>query len=257
MPPNTAIPGVEIFEWRPGDGRINFGDHLARIIPGQILAQKGRTAEDEVVRPCRLLTVGSVMHFARDGDTVWGSGVNGKVDPALHRFKRLDVRAVRGPLTAEWLRARGIDCPDVFGDPGLLVGSLFGRRFPLSASQPHVIVPNLHDLPLLTGRANVASPLRGWNQVVAAIAAARLVVASSLHGLIIADSLGIPSRPVRLSDTEALFKYEDYYLGVGKPMPTIARSINEALEMGGAPPATFDPGALLAAFPFDLWADPV
>lgn len=244
---------VEVFAWRPLTGEQNFGDHLARIVTAQMLARRGHALEEEVPAPRRLLTIGSVLHFAGEGDTVWGTGVNGKVDTDLHRFSRLDVRAVRGPMTAEFLRRRGVACPDVFGDPALLIGSIFAGRFRAAPTRDHVVVPNLHDLPLVQGRDDVVSPLLGWNRVVTAIASARLVLSSSLHGLVIADALGIPSRYVRLSETEDLFKYRDYALGAGRVSIEHARSIDEALEMGGTAAVTYDPKPLIDAFPWDLW----
>lgn len=97
------------------------------------------------------------------------------------------------------------------------------------------------------------SPLRGWNAVVEQIVGADLVLASSLHGVVIAEAFGIPARHVRLTETEPPFKYDDYARGTGRSGIDSANSVAEALEMGGAPPISFDPQALLATFPHDLW----
>jgi pyruvyltransferase len=42
--------------------------------------------------------------------------------------------------------------------------------------------------------------------------------------------------------------------GTGRAPIEPAGSVEEALEMGGMPPPVFDPAALLAAFPLDLWS---
>ena len=97
------------------------------------------------------------------------------------------------------------------------------------------------------------SPLSGWNRCVAAILRHDLILASSLHGLIIAEAYGIPARYVRLSEEENLFKYRDYYAGTGRPNFSYARSVAEGLEMGGEPSPIFDPEPLMRAFPFELW----
>ena len=97
------------------------------------------------------------------------------------------------------------------------------------------------------------SPLRGWNAVVEQIVGADLVLASSLHGVVIAEAFGIPARHVRLTETEPPFKYDDYARGTGRSGIDSANSVAEALEMGGAPPISFDPQALLATFQHDLW----
>jgi pyruvyltransferase len=249
------FPYVELFYWRPRDGRQNFGDHLSPVIVGKLLADANHVIEEGRATKRRLLGVGSILHFARDGDTVWGSGVNGKIPGLEHRYSQLDVRAVRGPLTRDFLLERGIPAPEVYGDPALLLPTLFPGRFRPRPQRDHVFVPNLHDATAVDGWANVVSPLLPWNVCVDRILEGALVLASSLHGLIIAEAYGVPARYVRLSDTEHLFKYEDYVRGTGRPGLEFARSRDEAIEMGGMPAPQFDASKLVAAFPYDLWDD--
>lgn len=252
-----VFPAVTCFSWRPRGDHLNFGDHLAEVIVDAVLATQNLTRFEEVRRPARLFSVGSVLHFAREGDTVWGSGVNGKIAEEAHRFQNLDVRAVRGPLTAEFLRRRGISVPDIYGDPALLLPRLMEGRFQPSGEDAAIFVPNLNDLGSFESPVPVVSPLRGWNHVVSRIVRARLVLASSLHGLVLAEAFGIPARYVRLSNKENLFKYNDYYLGSGRGEAEFATTIEQGLEMGGVPPLAHDGSALLNAFPFDLWEPPL
>lgn len=257
-PTHTAYPRVEVYAWRPSRGtHVNFGDHLSHVVVDRMLAGRGLDREEEVARATRLFAIGSVLHFAADGDTVWGSGINGKIADEHHRFTTLDVRAVRGPLTADYLRRRGIAVPDIYGDPALLLPQLFPGRFGRRPGGGTLFVPNLNDLAEVAPPCAMVSPLRGWNHVVARILSADLVLASSLHGLIIAEAFGIPARYVRLSDREALFKFEDYVQGTGRPKLVYAGSIEEGVEMGGMDPIRWDPAPLRAAFPFDLWSPPV
>jgi pyruvyltransferase len=248
-----TYPHASLYHWRPRDGGINFGDHLSKIIVGQLLASRGLTFDDETRKHSRILAIGSILHFARDGDIVWGSGINGKLPEAAFTAKRLDIRAVRGPLTAEFLRKRGFNVPDVFGDPGILVRALFADRFLASATRDFVFVPNLHDLHLVGGMKNVISPLEGWNTVVANVTGAKLVLSSSLHGIVVAESFGIPARYVRLSETESLFKYKDYVYGTGRDEFEYATSLPQGLEMGGMPFPSFDRESLINSFPWDAW----
>lgn len=257
--PRPAYPVVSLTRWRSGTNQPNFGDDLSHAIVTLVLARHGQTLEDEAARDRELLAIGSILHMAADGAVVWGSGVNGKIPEDRHRFRTLDVRAVRGPLTAEWLRRhRGIEVPDIYGDPALLLPSLCQGRFAASGTVAHVFVPNLNDL--LHGVAQdlpegveLVSPMQSWARAVAAITAARFVSASSLHGLVIAEAFGIPARYVRLSQHEDPFKYRDYYAGTGREGFEQANSVAAAAEMGGEPPPRFDPARLTAAFPLDLW----
>lgn len=249
-------PHVDLFFWKPEGNKLNFGDHLAKVVVIKLLADRGHLLEEETAESRRLFSVGSVLHFAGDNDVVWGSGVNGKVDPRHHTFRDLDVRAVRGPLTRNFLMERGIDVPEVYGDPALLLPYLFPQRFARHTQSPYVVVPNLHDLAIAQKMRlhHVVSPISSWNRCVTDILKGELVISSSLHGIIIAEAYGIPARYLRLSETENIFKYNDYMMGTGRTAIEPAGSVEEALEMGGMAPPVFDPEKLLNAFPFDLWS---
>jgi pyruvyltransferase len=257
---------VEVVHWNPRlplyKGRLarfgprvnNFGDLLGPVIVTEMLKNAGVSARGSKSSR-RLLAVGSIMHLANEGDAVWGTGVNGKKLTAELPFRQLDVRAVRGPLTQRLLKANGIAAPSVFGDPGLLVGQLWSRAA-LAAKhlrRRHSIVPNFHDFPLAPLNDQTVDPTGKLWDIIGKIAASDFVVGSSLHGIIVAESLGIPARLV-LSTTEPLFKYQDYYEGTGRTSFTPAQSVAEALELGGERLPEWDPAPLKNAFPYDLWS---
>lgn len=262
MSTGVVDPQVELFHWNPRrrvsrflPARItrpvdNFGDLLGPMVVNELLRRSDLTA---AVADARLLSIGSVLHFARNGDVVWGSGVNGKSLGAPVGARRLDVRAVRGPRTRAVLQEHGIDAPAVYGDPGLLVGQLWPRRTFLRPGPriPVTVVPNLHDAPSQRSVPGFLDPRSDVWQVLTRIANSELVVGSSLHGVIVAESFGVPARLVR-PGAEPLFKYEDYYAGTGRAAFAPAGSVAAAIDAGGEPPAVVDP-ALAAAFPRDLW----
>lgn len=246
---------IALYYWKPPQGGLNFGDHLSKIVVSKILADLNHSLEEETKEQRNLFAVGSVIHFAQDNDVIWGSGVNGKVDVSEHTFKDLDVRAVRGPLTRDFLLERGIAVPEIYGDPALLLPSIFPQRFEAQKEKSYVVVPNLHDLKIAVEQKwkNVVSPMASWNRCITEIMEAEFVIASSLHGLIIAEAYGIPARYIRLSETENLFKYNDYMMGTGRGEIEYATSIEEAIEMKGMESPKFDSEKLLASFPIDLW----
>lgn len=233
---------------------------MAQVVVALILAEKGILPSDPAVRPSRLLSVGSVLHFASEGDTIWGSGVNAKIDATEHRYQQLDVRAVRGPLTRRFLAERKIAVPEIYGDPALLIPELIKGRVQRRSHYKIGLVPNLNDIkngnvPPYSDDIHVISPFLPWIACIREIAACDFVIASSLHGLILADAYGIPNRMVRYSEIEPPFKYDDYYLGTGRSPSRPARSVEEALELGSTEPlGNFDTGPLRASFPYDLWA---
>jgi pyruvyltransferase len=262
---------IELYAWNPrrplipgkngerlarlgvvGRKNNNFGDVLGPELVKRILASRGISSES--TRTSRLFTIGSVLHFASSGDTVWGTGRNGKVADTAHKFTTLDVRAVRGPLTATFLRDRGANVPDIYGDPGLLTAKYFPEFQKTSGERKFdvTIVPNLNDLGSVAYGENVLDPRKPLLECLARIANSRLVVGSSLHGIIVAEAFGVPARLV-VSPHEHEFKYRDYYLGTKRDVPDFAASISEAIEMNGAPQLGYDLEALEAAFPQDLW----
>lgn len=258
--PAMPYPTVELVYWRPGTG-VNFGDELSRTTVELMLARRGMTVFDELPKTRRMLAIGSVMHYANDHSVIWGSGVNGSVVESAHTYKTLDVRAVRGPISRKFLMARGIDVPEVYGDPGLLVKMLTGYRFTGVKTKKVGLIPHMSDLhkPEVqrlgqSSEVTVIDPHQSWNKVIQAIAQSEVVISSSLHGLIVADAFGIPSTYVRLGEREGLLKYEDYYAGTGRSLHFVT-SLDEALKQQPRPVAEFDPQPLIDAFPYDIWQE--
>lgn len=253
----TRLSGVRTFFWNPvrsadelGPGAPvnNFGDLLGPIIVSKII--EGSTASQMANK--RLLSVGSVLHFARDGDVVWGSGINGKI-PIPITTTRLDVRAVRGPRTRRQLRELGINVPTTMADPGLLLPILF-PELALTAKalgQP-LLVPNLNDVQQYQTNPYFCSPLKNPRSVIRSILGSEIVVGTSLHALIVADAFGIPSRPIR-SSRENVIKYLDYYEGTQRYDVEFADSFEHAIKLGPVKPGAYDVKGLLTSFPWDLW----
>ncbi|MFM6930165.1 MAG: polysaccharide pyruvyl transferase family protein [Bdellovibrio sp.] len=224
-----------------------------------MLAKRGKTIFAEVASPRRLLAIGSVLHYAQDNSVIWGSGLNGSVFESSHSYRSLDVRSVRGPITRAFLKKRGVEAPEVYGDPGLLIKVLTGDRFGRQKSSKVGVVPHFSDLSRpdimrLKGSENVLviDPYRSWNTVVDQIASCDFVVSSSLHGLVVADAFEIPSIYVRLSEREGVLKYEDYYAGTDREL-SFASTIDEAMAHQGAKKLRYDTAKLMAVFPYDIW----
>ncbi|MDT9593464.1 polysaccharide pyruvyl transferase family protein [Nocardioides zeae] len=256
------VLGVPVFRWlpqrhaeAPDEQPENFGDSLALVVVEAALRHLG--VERPVDRSRRLLSIGSVLQYARAGDVVWGTGINGKVTQDPVGTDVLDVRAVRGPLTRARLAELGVWAPEVYGDPALLLPHLFPetRAWAGEKKRRRVIVPNLHDWPTYAEHPDAVSPYLPPMDVVREIASAELVVASSLHGLIVADALGVPARPLQ-PQAEDRFKYDDYARGTGRDPFELAADLDAADALGPVPAPDWDPAPLLDAFPAFLWREP-
>jgi pyruvyltransferase len=270
----SSSPHVEAVHWNPRlpifPGRAgrampfrrranNFGDLIGPLVIDRLRPPGGVSRRDGL----RLLSVGSILHLARDGDTVWGTGRNGKIPDSRHHFRTLDVRAVRGPLTRRFLLDRGLMVPELYGDPALLLPMLFPEFGSADERRGALAIMNLNDVRFGRGAevfssipdgVRVVSPRSNLEECIRAIVSSEFVVGSSLHAIVIADAFGVPARLVR-SEAEPSFKYEDYFLGTGRT-PTSSRSVAEAMGAGPHAPLNFDPTPLIAAFPVDLWTQP-
>lgn len=230
----------------------NFGDLLGPLIVRSMLDQRRLT--DPGSRR-RLLTVGSILHMARTGDVVWGSGWNGDLNPRDRRFEMVDLRAVRGPMTADLLARRGGDAPRVFGDPALLLPLLLpDLGSPPGVRSGALFIPNIRDRGngVVPDGVRLLSPTGDPFAIVRAITASSFVIASSLHAVIVADAFGVEARLVRTEIDP--FKYADHYLGTGRPDFRMADSVSHALRLGGEPSIDWNPEPLLGSFPDDLFS---
>lgn len=257
--PRTALPLPLLRRFRWGPKKNNFGDLVGPIVVELMRSRLGLSDLSRAGHPTRVFSVGSVLHFAADGDVVWGSGVNGKIGADRYSWRALDVRAVRGPLTRGWISDRtGEDIPAVYGDPALLLFELGFPRPLREASRAVTYIPNLNDL----GReapATVVSPRSPLPVVLEQIAASEVVVTSSLHALVFAELLGVPVALIKPS-AESAFKYVDYARGTGREELPMFDSFTAALTHATKSVhrhedalASWSSEPLRAAFPADVF----
>lgn len=258
-----ANPAPLPLYWWQQKAFVNFGDYISLKLVERIVGAPVKTFQRKPSNnPKKLLALGSILSFADDGDVIWGTGLNGKLpDKSSYRFRYLDVRAVRGPITRAFLQEKfSISVPEIYGDPALLFPYLF-PEFKKSGEPlyDYIVIPHYTELALFPKHlySNVVYPTDPWDQVIRAILQSRFVISSSLHGIIIAEAYGIPARMLRVTDTEPLLKYTDYYKGSGRKKYEFAESIEDALLMGGESPPVFDPQKLYNAFPFEFWRSSV
>ncbi|MFJ9690595.1 polysaccharide pyruvyl transferase family protein [Kitasatospora sp. NPDC101183] len=217
-----TIGASEIAVWNwSGAGIRNFGDELGPVLLER-LGHRVRRVPD--IADAEVITCGSVLEFmqsARPGLVVWGSGLirGGHCDA-----ERFDVRAVRGRLTAQRL---GVTVP--LGDPGLLVSALWKR--PPVRHQVGVVRHYVDDR-VYSWADTVIDVTEPVDDVVTAIGRCAAIVSSSLHGLIVAQSYGIPA--VRIHEARLVggnFKWADYATALTRPVDEIQRELVAALPL--------------------------
>ena len=241
-----------MYWWTPeNSSAINFGDYLTKIIVERII-QRSVQFKSLAEAGSNCFAGGSIIHLAKNGFIIWGAGF--RESPLEEfRYSHLDVRAVRGPRSREYLLKMGIDCPKVYGDPALLLPKLFPEFKKETPLYDYIIIPNIGEMDCFTSYKNVVLPTLPWDEVIKKILQSRLVISSSLHGIIVAEAFGVPARLLKMTWREPLLKYIDYFESTGRAHFKYATSVQEALKMGGEQPGSIDSDALLKSFPWDYF----
>lgn len=254
---------VNLNAWiNPNSKKQNVGDWLSEVIVENVAAYYDIPLEKPVSRTKHLYALGSILLGYQDA-TVWGSGFLNDATTSrwfflyklLHRYYHsTDVRAVRGPETRRILQKIGISCPEVYGDPAILMPMFYQPC--ISRKIPYVIVPHFNETQYYKEYHHVLETFTSdYRQFIESICSADLVISSSLHGIILAESYGVPAILLQNHATNNLLKYKDYYYSTGRKVFPIAKSVEEALTM--LPPSIPDFSQmqrnLLESFPVDLW----
>lgn len=211
----------------------NFGDAVNPMLVERIF---GIACQSVPKTEAELIAIGSILQrFTAENLVssvqkmfypflhVWSSGFI--ADEDYKYFKRnIDIYAVRGRLTkqkCEKILGKELDIP--LGDGGLLLSALLDRK-----------VPKKYELGIIPHVCDFKNPIfekindaidnsviidLSWDpmKVLKKIAACNCVISTAMHGLIAADSLGIPNKWVEVSDQieGAGFKFRDYYSAFG------------------------------------------
>ena len=264
---SPAVEGLPLYYWKDrlpridlldGHTYVNFGDLLSLKLVERIVGSPVKVYVKKKQPERKLLALGSIFYFAETNDVVWGSGINGKtLKKTDYKFTNLDVRAVRGPLTRQFLKEHfQIEAPEIYGDPALLLPLLFPEfQRKTNPSRSYVIIPHYADayMFLNSRQENIIFPWEPWEQIIEKILDSQFVISSTLHGIVVAEAFGVPARLLRVTNNQNIFKYRDYYHGTGRPQFQFATSIEQALKMGGESPFQCDLQKLYWAFPFELY----
>jgi len=246
----------------------NLGDYFGVIVVNWMLQRKGLSLDDYVEKKKHLLTVGSGAVKSYQNMTIWGSGVERELPQKYRRFfqrrwfRKLDIRAVRGPKSRDYLMRLGHKVPEVYGDPAILMPLIYnnlsdigngGDRYDVSIIPQLVTEKSIRekypDAHIISMNTN------DYKSVIDQIAQSKLIISSSLHGVILADAYGVPSVWYRGLGKDIDFKYLDYYASTGRKPETVPTTIEEAMNTEPLPLPDLKPlqEGLLKSFPYDLW----
>ena len=221
----------------------NWGDNLNSELVKLITGNKPTIVNNSFINPDNEeinMCIGSVIGWADKNTVIWGAGKMSDTDATMFKEKPKKICAVRGKLTREELIKRGYSCPKIYGDPALLMPHFYKpkmeKKYDLSII-PHAIDRCL--IPILKKKFKGVHFIDITGDIydfIDQVCASERIMSSALHGLICADSYGVPNVWMRLSDKilGKNFKYLDYFSSVNRKdeLPLIVNAETNLLAVG-------------------------
>lgn len=246
-------------EWWQGE--TNLGDSLSPVIFSWMLDRHHLSDKSDCLRKVHLLSTGSLIGAARFDAVIWGSGIMNAFNLCnliKHRkYVKYDIRAVRGPISRDFLLQAGYICPEIYGDPAIIMPLIYKPKslekiYDVTVIKHHLSKDtdkNCKDINYLDIRTT------NYKEFIDTILKSELIISSSLHGIILAETYGVPAVFLNTGVNDQFIKYMDWYYSTGRTNVKMAKSISEAKEI--KPMEIPDLGSmrqdLINAFPYDLW----
>jgi pyruvyltransferase len=208
------------------------------------------------------IMVGSIINKSNVNTIVWGSGIISS-DQII---KGGNFLAVRGPRTYKRLQELGFKPNKIFGDPGILMSSLYQPKKIIKKYKfgiiPHYVdfkeIKNIYKdksdfkiIKLLIDKNKIEVTIDQINEC-------EQIISSSLHGLILADTYQIPNSWLKFSDKLSGddVKFYDYFESVGR-LESYNTSIYEIIKNKSLNMANFEilsllKNNLLKAYPYKI-----
>ncbi len=222
LKPASALP----LYWHIG--RPNFGDDINPSFFGQLCKTEFRFVKNQ--RQPHFVGIGSILERVNSNSIVVGSGFL-RPPQETPNFP-LEIVCLRGELS------RSVFPKDLelhVGDPMVLID----RYMPPQPKRRGIaLIPHMTNVDrarkIAGSSVEVIDPAADPWTVIADIAASEAVMSQSLHGLVVADALGIPNIWIEPTPSMAggRFKFDDYFSTLDK-----AKEVHEETEaMLRAPP---------------------
>ena len=243
---------VNLHWWKMSQDSNNLGDYLSTVVVNWMKEKSGiHTDASRSGKTMHLYAIGSIISGGYQNATIWGSGLlKGKLF-WWRKFRKFDIRSVRGPLTRDLLLKNGYDCPEVYGDPAILLPLMYMPK-EIEKKEDYLFIAN-HAV-YSKGEHTLSPITESYESFVDKLVSAKRVVSSSLHGIILAEAYGIPAIMIH-EPVVGEFKFKDYYYSTGRYDYPMASSLEEALTLESPALPDFEEMQknIMSAFPKDLW----
>jgi pyruvyltransferase len=219
--------------WRKG--WFNFGDVLSLPLLEKLTGQTIKTVSLPNAMQADIICAGSIMEYIPEdfAGYIWGPGFMHSLDKPAQRkngaliaggnysptktFEKAKVLALRGELTKERVTHKGN--PEIqLADPAILCDMLKDEDVKVEYELgvvPHYVDQEEEEVHKLLDNKDALfiNVVDKPKKVINNIAKCKNIISSSLHGVIVAESLGISTTWKKFSDKVGGdgFKFRDYY----------------------------------------------
>lgn len=173
-------------------------------------------------------------------------------------YRKYDIRLLRGPITGEVMKSAGYPIANVYADPAVIMPLIYTPKI---CEKDYDVSVVLH-LSQKEDEINHAASLHyidvethDFKNFIDEIAKSKLVVSSSLHGIILAEIYGVPAVFLKRGMNNEMIKFYDWYFSTNRYNVIAADSISEALEIipMDLPDIKKMQNDVIKTFPKDLW----
>ena len=232
---------LTVFSFQRPNGQKNFGDDvslelISRILKLPAVWEKQHKADiNGIGSNLQSMTTVKMRRrfFLRKifgkRQYIWGSGNISNYKISLPHD---NILALRGPLTHETIVNIPHNKFTTYGDPGILFSRYWPKISPATFDIGLVLHYKdsrlSHNIKELYPEIKIIRADQDPSVVLHEITTCKTIMSSSLHGLIAADSSKIPNMKVEFDQPlkGGTFKFEDYALGVGRPIYKTHKILN-------------------------------
>lgn len=259
----------------------NFGDEISPIVSEHCLKNKSRCLsllydinmnsinwKNKIkIYENNMSAIGSIYHLLPTKCTIWGTGCVKRYCTNIKK-KNWDVRCTRGPLSRDVvIQTYKCKAPYLYGDPGVLISDVPEFKSQKYVKKRHIgLIPHFNDIQYAKetwGSYEIMEPTNNYKEVIKFINESEIIATSSLHGIIVSESFGVPvfwlgkNAPSQKSEG-GVFKYQDYFLSTQRDFSN-GPCLNVKTAMKDNLYCNYDSiqklkQTLYSTFPYDIFA---
>lgn len=242
---------------------LNIGDTLAKVVYEYMLKYYKLEPHTKVKKTIHLNAIGSIIALRNYDAVIWGSGLHRTAtinNLVRHRnYVKYDIRAVRGPITEKMLEATGYKCPHIYGDPAIIMPLIYT---PSNVEKEYEVSIILHYTKSSSakeleekGYHIIDVNTNNYKYFIDEILKSKIVISSSLHGIILAETYGVQAIFLRDGVENEEMKFYDWYFSTERYSVIALNSVSEwkNVEPMPLPKLSNMRKNLVEAFPRDLW----